>query len=172
MSDLLTMEAVNALDKAGFVARLGGLFEHSPWVAEAAFAGAPFPDRETLHSAMAAAMWRAGREKQLALLNAHPELAGKEADAGTLTKDSTAEQDSVGLTRLSPEEKAEVKRLNAAYLAKHGFPFIIAVKLRSKRQILAAMQMRLDASTDAEMPLALMEVAKITRMRLEQLIPA
>jgi 2-oxo-4-hydroxy-4-carboxy-5-ureidoimidazoline decarboxylase len=119
---------------------------------------------------MVMAMWAADDGEKLALLRAHPQLAGKEADAGTLTAHSTSEQDSVGLTRLTPEEKARIVALNAAYLDKHGFPFIIAVKLRTKRQIFAAFEQRVSHPRDIEFGTALSEVGKIARIRLEALL--
>ncbi len=166
------MAELNGLPAAEFVARLGGIIEHSPWAAESIAAYRPFGDLESLHSAMLGAVWRRGREAQITLLNAHPELAGKEADAGTLTTHSTNEQDSVGLTSLSPWEKTRITELNQAYREKHGFPFIIAVKLRSKAQILANFERRLANDTEVELAVALMEVSKIARMRLEALLTA
>lgn len=163
------LDTLNALPEADFVSALKDIFEHSPWVPAAVAGLRPFGDMETLHSALAGAMWRADQPTLLALLNAHPELAGKEADAGTLTAHSTGEQDSVGLNRLTAEEKARIVDLNRAYRAKHGFPFIIAVKLRTKSQIFAAFESRLAAPTEAEFSLALAEVGKIARMRLDAL---
>ena len=142
----------------------------------------PFPYRDetvvvqasldSLHGAMVAAMWAAGEAEKLGLLRAHPQLAGKEAEAGTLTAHSTSEQDSVGLTRLTPDEKAKIVQLNAAYLERHGFPFIIAVKLRTKAQIFDAFEQRVQNPKDVEFTTALSEVGKIARIRLEALIPA
>jgi 2-oxo-4-hydroxy-4-carboxy-5-ureidoimidazoline decarboxylase len=132
----------------------------------------PFGSLDALHGALVAAMWAAGRDEQLALLRAHPELAGKEADAGTLTQHSTGEQDSVGLTRLSTDEKRRIVQLNAAYRARHGFPFIIAVKLRTKQQIFAEFERRLDNEAAAEFRTALGEVGRIARVRLEALLSA
>ncbi|WP_290977443.1 2-oxo-4-hydroxy-4-carboxy-5-ureidoimidazoline decarboxylase [Ferrovibrio sp.] len=166
------MAELNGLPEAAFVARLGGIIEHSPWAAAEIVALRPFGDLESLHSAMLGAVWRRGRVAQLDLLNAHPELAGKEADAGTLTAHSTSEQDSVGLTSLSPWEKTRITELNQAYRAKHGFPFIIAVKLRNKAQILANFERRLANDTEVELAVALMEVSKIARMRLDALLAA
>lgn len=166
----LTLADLNRMDAAAFAASLGGIFEHSPWVAERSFAKKPFASLDSLHGAMVAAMWAAGDAEKLALLRAHPQLAGKEADAGTLTCHSTSEQDSVGLTRLSPEEKARIVKLNAAYLERHGFPFIIAVKLRTKAQIFAAFEQRVANPQDIEFNTALGEVGRIARIRLEALL--
>jgi 2-oxo-4-hydroxy-4-carboxy-5-ureidoimidazoline decarboxylase len=168
----LTLADLNRMTAADFAAALGGIFEHSPWVAERVAAKRPFSSLDSLHGALVAAMWAASESEKLALLRAHPQLAGKEADAGTLTAHSTDEQDSVGLTRLSAEEKAKIVSLNAAYLQQHGFPFIIAVKLRSKRQIFAAFEARVNNPHDIEFGTALGEVGKIARIRLEALLAA
>lgn len=172
MTETIPLHELNEMPAADFVARLGGIYEHSPWVAEAAARQRPFADLDALHGAMVAAMRAAPYEARLALLRAHPQLAGKEADAGTLTAHSTSEQDSVGLTRLTPDEKAQIATLNAAYLARHGFPFIIAVKLRTKSQIFAAFEARATAPTEREFDTALAEVEKIARIRLEAAITA
>jgi 2-oxo-4-hydroxy-4-carboxy-5-ureidoimidazoline decarboxylase len=166
----LTLADLNRMSAPDFVAALGGIFEHSPWVPERAVAKRPFASLDSLHGAMVQAMWAANDAEKLALLRAHPQLAGKEAEAGTLTAHSTSEQDSVGLTRLSAEEKAKIAALNAAYLAKHGFPFIIAVKLRSKREIFAAFEQRVQNPREIEFSTALSEVGRIARIRLEALL--
>jgi OHCU decarboxylase len=166
----LSLADLNRMSERDFVAGLGGIFEHSPWVAQRAAAKRPFSSLDSLHGAMVAAMWAAGEAEKLALLRAHPQLAGKEADAGTLTVHSTSEQDSAGLTRLTPDEKARIAALNAAYLDKHGFPFIIAVKLRTKREIFAAFEQRVRHPRDIEFATALSEVGKIARIRLEALL--
>lgn len=166
----LTLVDLNRMPAADFVAALAGIFEHSPWVAERVSGRRPFSSLDSLHGAMVEAMWAASDAEKLALLRAHPQLAGKEAEAGTLTAHSTSEQDSVGLTRLTPEEKARIVQLNAAYLDKHGFPFIIAVKLRTKAQIFAAFEQRIGNDRDTEFTTALSEVGKIARIRLEALL--
>lgn len=166
----LSLAELNRMDAAGFTAALGGIFEHSPWVAERAAARRPFTSLDSLHGALVQAMWAASDSEKLALLRAHPELAGKEAAAGTLTAHSTSEQDSVGLTRLTPDEAGRIGALNAAYRGRHGFPFIIAVKLRTKRQIFAAFEQRLANPQADEFATALAEVGKIARLRLEALL--
>jgi 2-oxo-4-hydroxy-4-carboxy-5-ureidoimidazoline decarboxylase len=168
----LTLADLNRIAAPDFVTALAGIFEHSPWVAERVAAQRPFGSLDALHGAMVAAMWAASDDEKLALLRAHPELAGKEAEAGTLTQHSTGEQDSVGLTRLSPDEKRQIGQLNAAYRARHGFPFIIAVKLRTKRQIFAAFERRLNNDPAEEFVTALAEVGRIARIRLEALLSA
>jgi 2-oxo-4-hydroxy-4-carboxy-5-ureidoimidazoline decarboxylase len=168
----LSLADLNRMSTPDFVASLSGIFEHSPWVPERAVPKRPFGSLDSLHGAMVAAMWAASEPEKLVLLRAHPQLAGKEADAGTLTAHSTSEQDSVGLTRLSAEEKARIVTLNAAYLDRHGFPFIIAVKLRSKRQIFEAFEARVSNPRESELTAALSEVGKIARIRLEALLQA
>lgn len=166
----LTLADLNRMSAPDFVAALGGIFEHSPWVPERAVDRRPFASLDSLHGAMVQAMWAANDAEKLALLRAHPQLAGKEADTGTLTAHSTSEQDSVGLTRLTPEEKAKIVALNAAYLDKHGFPFIIAVKLRSKREIFVEFERRVNNARETEFSTALSEVGRIARIRLEALL--
>jgi 2-oxo-4-hydroxy-4-carboxy-5-ureidoimidazoline decarboxylase len=166
----ITLADLNRMSAAEFVSALSGIFEHSPWVPERAVAKRPFASLDSLHGAMVQAMWEASEAEKLALLRAHPQLAGREADAGALTAHSTSEQDSVGLTRLSPEEKAKIVALNAAYLERHGFPFIIAVKLRTKRQIFAEFEQRVTHPRGTEFTTALCEVGKIARIRLEALL--
>jgi 2-oxo-4-hydroxy-4-carboxy-5-ureidoimidazoline decarboxylase len=163
---------VNALDREDFVARFGGIFEHSPWVAERAWAERPFAGLAVLHGAMVRAM-RAGSEaEKTALLRAHPELAGREAREGRLTADSTGEQKSARLDRLAPDEMRRLAELNAGYRAKFGFPFIIAVRARTKDEILAALARRLARAPAEERETALAEVETIARIRLERMFAA
>ena len=156
----------NALSDAEFVARYGVLFEHSPWVASRAAALRPFAD---LHEGLMRAVWQASGEEQLALIRAHPELAGKAAIDKTLTRASAAEQASAGLDRLSPEEFARFHRLNAAYRERFAFPFIICVRLTDKAGILAAMERRLGHSREDEIAAALTEIGHIVNLRLKDL---
>ena len=167
---MTTLSDLNILSEADFIAALGSIFEHSPWIPRRAASRRPFASLDSLHGAMVTAMWAASEDEKLGLLRAHPQLAGKEADAGTLTAHSTAEQDSVGLTRLTPEEKQKIVALNAAYLERHGFPFIIAVKLRTKGQIFAEFERRIANERGEEFTTALSEVGKIARLRLEALL--
>jgi len=167
-----SLAALNALDRVAFTARLGGVFEHSPWVAERAWPARPFASVAALHAAMVRAM-RAGSEaEQTALLRAHPELAGREAKEGGLTAESRGEQASAGLDRLDPAEVQRLAELNAAYRAKFGFPFIIAVRARTKDQILAELARRLGRAAPAEREAALAEVEAIARIRLERMFAA
>jgi OHCU decarboxylase len=165
--------APRALSRAEFVARFGEVFEHSPWIAEAAHnAGLP-PDADTaegLHRAMCAALRAAPEKRQRALLDAHPDLAGRLARASTLTPESTREQASAGLDDLSVAEAARFAELNAAYRAKFGFPFILAVKGRNKAEILAAFERRLTHDPAAEFAEALTQVERIALLRLKEMM--
>jgi 2-oxo-4-hydroxy-4-carboxy-5-ureidoimidazoline decarboxylase len=154
-------------DRDAFVARYGPLFEHSPWVAEAVAGDAPFADDTQLHAAMVAAVAGAPRERQLALIRAHPDLAGRAAIAGELTVDSAHEQASAGLDRLTPEEYEAFTSANAAYAERFGFPFVICVREHDKASILAAARERLGHDPDEEVRVALGEIAKIAWLRLE-----
>jgi len=163
----MDIATVNGMDRAAFVDAFGGIFEHSPWVAERAFERRPFAGAAGLHAAMADAVRAASREQQVALLLAHPDLAGKEARAGTMTASSVAEQASAALDRLSPEEMARIALLNREYRARHGFPFIVAVRHYTKAGIFHEFERRIGADTEAELAWALSQVFAITRMRID-----
>ena len=132
----MKLEAVNDLDRAAFVDAFGDIAEERPWVAENAAARAPFVSRAALIRAFCAALEGAEDEDRLAVVCAHPDLAGKLAAAGQLTEDSTQEQASAGLDRLTDAERTEFTALNESYKARFGFPFILAVKGATKAQIL------------------------------------
>jgi 2-oxo-4-hydroxy-4-carboxy-5-ureidoimidazoline decarboxylase len=166
----MTLAQVNALDRESFVAALGGAFEHSPWVAEAAWSMRPFASIDALHAAMLAAMRTASGAAQLALIRAHPELAGKAAIRGELTADSRIEQSGAGLDRCSPTEYARLQELNRAYNDRFGFPFIIAVRGLDRAGILARFGERLERSPSQEFDEALRQIGRIARFRLEALI--
>jgi len=166
-----SLEALNACDKAAFVAALGRLFEHSPWVAEETYGRRPFGDWDGLHAALCATVRGAPAARQLALVRAHPDLAGRLAAAGALTEASAREQAAAGLDRLAAGEAAEFKRLNGAYTARFGFPFVICARLNAKDAILAAMRRRVRNTPEAELSTALDEIAKIARLRLNEVIP-
>jgi 2-oxo-4-hydroxy-4-carboxy-5-ureidoimidazoline decarboxylase len=157
---------VNALDEAAFVARFGALFEHSPWVVERAAGLRPFAD---LHAGLMQAVHEASAEEQLALIRAHPELAGRAAIDRTLTQASAAEQASAGLDRLTAEEYARFHALNAAYGERFGFPFIICVRLTDKAGILDAMERRTANDQATEIATAIAQIAEIVRLRLEDM---
>jgi len=162
----LTLDEVNALDEAAFVARFGALFEHSLWVVESAAMLRPFDD---LLDGLMGAVHRASAGQKLALIRAHPELAGKAAIDHSLTEASAAEQASAGLDRLTPAEHARFHALNSAYKERFGFPFIICVRLTDKAGILAAMERRLANDRDTEIATALHEIGEIVRLRLESI---
>jgi OHCU decarboxylase len=156
-----------------FVARFGGVFEHSPWVAERAFDTTPDVSMtsDSVHEALVAPFRAASHAERLAVLRAHPDLAGKLAIAGGLTEDSKAEQAGAGLDRLSAAEHARFTGLNTAYTKKFGFPFIIAVKGLNKDDILAAFETRIDNSLEEEFETASAQVEKIALLRLRSLLP-
>ena len=163
----MTLAELNAMDRAGFVASLGGVFEHSPWVADRAWAARPFASVDALHAAMVAAMHGATEAEQLALIRAHPELAGKAAVRGRLTADSTREQAGAGLAAGSPEEVARLQALNARYNARFGFPFILAVKGWDRAGILGEFARRVESDRATEFAECLAQIAKIARFRLD-----
>ncbi len=162
------------LSRAAFVARFGDVFEASPWIADAAFdAGLPV-DADTasgLHRALCAAMRAAPKEQQVALIRAHPDLAGRLARAGALTTASTEEQAGAGLDRLSEAEHTQFTALNTAYREKFAMPFIIAVKGRSKADILAAFAARMGNDRQDEVANALAQIERIALLRLQDLLP-
>ncbi|PYN82053.1 MAG: 2-oxo-4-hydroxy-4-carboxy-5-ureidoimidazoline decarboxylase [Candidatus Rokuibacteriota bacterium] len=166
----LTLDTLNRVSREEFEQALGAVFEHSPWIAGRAGEARPFASVEALHAGMIAVVRRASRQEQLALLRAHPDLAGRAARAGALSDASSAEQSSAGLDRLSDEEYERFGRLNAAYREKFGFPFIIAVRRHDKTGILDTFQTRLRNTPDQEVETALAEVAAITRLRLARLV--
>ncbi len=168
----LTIVSLNEFSRTRFVAALGGIFEHSPWVAEAAWTDAPFADVASLHAAMAQAVRSSPAARQLALLNAHPDLAGKTARANEMTAHSMAEQGDAGLLSLSEAEYAHLTALNDAYRQRFGFPFIIAVRQHDKASLLATFEARLANQRDTEIETALGEVFKITRLRLDAMFSA
>ncbi len=159
------------MEKEAFVARFGGVFEHSPWVAEDAYASVSDAtlSAESVALAMNTAFRAVEHARRLAVLRAHPDLAGKLAIAGELTEDSRKEQAGAGLDRLSADEHARFSALNAAYVEKFDFPFIIAVKGLGKDDILAAFETRIDNTIEAEFETACRQVERIARLRLEAL---
>lgn len=167
MPDLAT---VNRMDEDAFVALLGGVFEHAAWVAWAAWHERPFASVAALHASMMRAVRAVPAETRRAFLNGHPELAGPEARARNLTADSASEQGGAGLDRMTEADAAAFDRLNAAYRARFGFPFIVAVRSRSRAEILSVFEARLGRDPAAEEATALDEVAQITRLRLDRLI--
>jgi 2-oxo-4-hydroxy-4-carboxy-5-ureidoimidazoline decarboxylase len=162
----VTLAEINALDRAAFVERVGWVFEHSPWIAERAWAKRPFATIDVLHGAMTRAVAEATTDEQLALLRAHPDLGTR----ASMSEASTGEQTSVGLTNLQPDEFERLRRLNAAYREKFGFPFLYAVKGSTKHDILKALESRLTSDHRQECAEALRQADRIARFRLEELI--
>ena len=160
--------------KADFVARYGGIFEHSPWIAERAYdAGlTELADSASgLHTVLVRAFRAASDEEKLGVLRAHPDLAGKLAAAKRLTPESTSEQAGAGLDALTDDERATFSKLNDAYTQKFGFPFIIAVKGRNKKEILDAFKRRVENSKEAELETASEQVERIALLRLKDILP-
>jgi 2-oxo-4-hydroxy-4-carboxy-5-ureidoimidazoline decarboxylase len=166
----MTLVELNARDRRGFVVALGGVFEDSPWVAEAAWPRHPFPTLDALYRAMVDAVRGAGEDAQLALIRAHPELAGKAAVRGRLTADSKAEQSGAGLNQCSPQEFARLQQLNRVYNATFGFPFILAVKGLDRAAIIERFAERLERDRATEFEEALQQIARIAWLRLEALV--
>ncbi|HYD84592.1 MAG TPA: 2-oxo-4-hydroxy-4-carboxy-5-ureidoimidazoline decarboxylase [Opitutus sp.] len=167
---MMTLAQLNQLDRAAFTAALGHLFEHSPWVAEEAWAKRPFRDTAALHAELCETMRAAPKEKQLELIRAHPDLAGRMAQEKKLTAESAREQASAGLDQLSDEELANFQRLNAEYRERFGFPFVICARLNARDAILRAMRERLKNTPEAEHAAALREIEKIAWLRLQDAV--
>ncbi len=163
---MLTLEELNRCDAAAFAAHLGPVFEHAPWVAEAALRQRPFPSLETLHAAMLDAVRRLPEAELVAFLGLHPELAGAAARTGDMTDDSVQEQGSLALGALAPEDVARWDQLNTAYRSRFGFPFILCIRRHSRASALAAFEQRLGRSRTEELAAAVAEIAQISRLRL------
>ncbi|AJC80539.1 2-oxo-4-hydroxy-4-carboxy-5-ureidoimidazoline decarboxylase protein [Rhizobium etli bv. phaseoli str. IE4803] len=162
------------LSREDFVSRFGGVFEHSSFIAERAYDKGNVIEPLTasgVHAALAAVFRAASKEERLAVLRAHPDLAGRLAVAGELTEDSRKEQSGAGLDRLSPAEHARFSELNAAYVEKFGFPFIIAVKGLGKDDILSAFERRIGNGPDEEFATAAAQVERIALLRLTSMLP-
>ena len=167
-----TLESINASDRAAFAAVLGHVFEHSAWVAAETWPRRPFRDVAHLHRELCTTMRNASRERQLALIRAHPDLAGRLAQQRKLTAESTREQASAGLGDLDEAEMKNIQNLNDTYRARFGFPFIICARLNAKDAILAAMQTRVGSSPGREFETALREIEKIAELRLQDVLKA
>jgi allantoate deiminase/N-carbamoyl-L-amino-acid hydrolase len=167
---MIALASLNAAEVADFVAALGGVFEHSPWVAQRAAARRPYASRLHLHEAMCAVVLEASGEEQLALIRAHPELAGRAAARGELTAASTSEQKRAGLSSCTPAELARIQELNAAYSKKFGWPFILAVKGHNPSSVIAALERRITSSAQAERAASLDQIGRIAGFRLADLV--
>jgi len=170
MAVKFSINELNGLGQSEFVRVIGPVFERSPWIAEHTFAQRPFAGLESLHRTLCETVKNSGGEKQLALIRAHPDLVGKLALAGKLTTESTNEQASAGLDKLSPEEISLFEKQNAAYKNKFGFPFIICARLNKKEAILRGFESRLKNSREQEIQAAVTEIFKIAELRLHDLI--
>ncbi len=161
---------LNAAPAGEFVGKVGGIFEHSPWIAEEAAPRRPFQSRDELHAAMVAVVQAAGIEKQLALINAHPDLAGRLAQQGRLTAESTREQAAAGLSQADTAVVEKIQSLNTTYRARFDFPFIICARLNNVETILTAMEQRVHHSKEEEISTALKEISKIAQLRLADIV--
>ena len=169
------LEHLNQCAGAEFVERLGGIYEHSPWVPEAAIGLRPFASIEALRSALVEVVAAASADQKMALIRAHPELAGKAALQGQLTRESSHEQSAAGLDRCTPEEFNTLQTLNAGYNAKFGFPFILAVRGPdgqglTRQQIIALFTARCEHDRAAEIDEALRQIHLIAGLRIGLLL--
>lgn len=171
MPEQLTLQQINALDQESFVRSLASLFEGPPWIVREGWNARPFASIVELHRALCDVMYQAPIERQVALIQAHPDLVGRAALAGTLTSESANEQSSAGLDRLSPEEIATFTRLNQDYHDRFGFPFVICVRENKKESILEGFATRLHHARSTEIETALGEIAKICWFRLRAIVP-
>jgi OHCU decarboxylase len=165
----MTLAELNMLDARAFAAALAGVFEHSPWIVERTYASRPCASIDALHGALIDTVTRATGDERLALLRAHPELAGKAAIAGEMTAASVDEQTSAGLVACTPEEFARLDELNRRYSTRFGFPFILAVRGLHRKQILDEFARRVEREHHVEFAECLAQVARISRLRLDAL---
>ncbi len=172
-SDLSFDPVPREMTEAAFVERFGGVYEHSPWIARETYRGGLGPTEDTpagLGAALAETVRGADRDRQLALIRAHPDLAGKAAQRGELTRESTSEQAGAGIDQCTPEEFERFQRYNGEYIEKFGFPFVMAVTGSNRHSILAAFEERLQNDAETEFRRALGEIDKIARLRLEAMV--
>ena len=165
-----TLDEVNRLSPREFSSAFGAVYEHSPWIAERAFAKRPFATREALQSALHAALHASSDDEKLALIRAHPTLAGQEADAGTLTEASAREQAAAGLGALTPDQRAELAILNTRYADAFGFPFVICARLNRRDAILGTLRARLHNTREQELANAIVQIGEIARLRVADLV--
>ena len=161
---------LNELSQGDFIRLIGPVFEHSPWIAELTWAKRPFESAATLHRALCETVLASDESKKLALIRAHPDLAGRAARAGTLTSASAREQSSGGLDRLSAEEAALFDQYNREYRERFGFPFVICARRNKKEAMLAGFERRLKHSREQEIEAALAEVFKIAELRIHDFL--
>jgi len=166
----VTVSELNRAGREDFCDAVGFAFENSPWIAAEAWEKRPFASVDDLHAAMVAVVEQAPQEKRIALIAAHPDLAGRVAREGRLTAASHDEQSSAGLDRLSKEELARFERLNQSDRARFSFPFVICARENTKDSILAALESRTQSDRATEISTALREIAKIARLRLADVV--
>ncbi len=170
MSQTYTLDQLNALPAAGFIQALGGIYEHSAWVAQAAAAQRPFPNAAALAAAMRAIVDGAGDAAQIKLVRAHPELAGKAAVRGELTAESTREQSGAGLDQCSAEQFEQLQALNRQYNEKFDFPFILAVRGYDRAGIIGEFARRVGNDPAAELQTCINQIHRIAQFRLNDLV--
>ena len=166
----ISLSQLNSFSKEKFVEHLGSIYEHSPWIADGTWDKQPFLSVEDLRAKLDETLRAAEPESRLALIKAHPDLAGRLARAGQLTHESTQEQQSAGLDHLSSEEAAEFDRLNQSYLDRFDFPFVICARLNDRQTILQAFRRRLTNDREQEIETALAEIHQIAGLRLAQIV--
>jgi OHCU decarboxylase len=167
---LLTLQYLNSLPEPEFVNALSSIFEHSPWVPERAAPLRPFDSAQSLLKAMCIVVELASSQEQMALIRAHPELAGRAAVRGELTPESEQEQQGAGLAACTPEEFARLQQLNAAYTARFGFPFILAVRGHTRVSVIRALEERAENPPEREQAIALQQIERIAAFRLGDLL--
>ena len=165
-----TLAEINRYTPQQFSSAFGTVYEHSPWIAERAFARRPFASPLDLQLALYGVVQGASEGEKLALIRAHPELAGREAQAGTLTTASTREQAAAGLGKLSPDEAAELRRMNALYASRFGFPFVICARQNRKDAILGTLRARLSNTREQEIANAIAQIGEIARLRIADMV--
>jgi 2-oxo-4-hydroxy-4-carboxy-5-ureidoimidazoline decarboxylase len=161
-----SLKALNQMDRDAFVAVCGPLFEHSPWIAERTWSMRPFASIDALHRASCETMLAATVDEQVKLIASHPDLVGRLAREGRLTRESTSEQAAAGLDQLAAEEVEQFDSYNRKYRSRFGFPFVICARENKKAAILAAFPVRLNNTREKEIQTAMNEIAKIARLRL------
>lgn len=170
MKSKKSVAELNVCSREDFTRVIGPVFEHSPWIAEVAWAKRPFKDLNALHQALCETVRDSGQEKQLQLIRAHPDLVSRAALAGALTSQSTSEQAAAGLDKLTTDEIALFQKTNQAYRDKFGFPFVICARLNKKEAILDGFRIRLEHSRAQEIETALREIYKIAYLRLQDIL--
>ena len=166
----MTIEEINELDQNGFIQKVGPVFENSPWIAREAWPARPFESRDELLREFTTLVKKSGQRLQLALIEAHPDLAGRLAEAGELTEESSREQAAAGLDEIDRETKSSIREQNDIYREKFGFPFVICARLNNPETILSAFEERLKQNREEEIETALGEIFKIAKLRLFDLL--